>query len=76
VALNDAGQTDKALVVLEGNLAKHPYDRDSLAALTDFYRSAGNPRKAVIYARRMAELAPNDAHVEQQLMQLKTETQP
>jgi Flp pilus assembly protein TadD len=76
VALNDAGQTSKALDVLEDNLARHPYDRDSLAALTDFYRSAGNPRKAVIYARRMAELEPNDAQVDQLLMQLKTETQP
>ena len=76
VALDDAGQTGKALDVLEDDVARHPYDRDSLAALTDFYRSAGNPRKAVIYARRMAELEPNDAQVEQQLMQLKTETQP
>jgi Flp pilus assembly protein TadD len=76
VALNDAGQTGKALVVLEDNLAKHPYDRDSLAALANFYQSAGNRRKAVIYAKRLAELEPNDAQVEQQLLQLKTETQP
>jgi tetratricopeptide (TPR) repeat protein len=76
VALNDAGQTDKALVVLEDNLARHPYDRDSLAALANFYQSAGNRRKAVIYAKRLAELEPNDAQVEQQLLQLKTETQP
>jgi predicted CXXCH cytochrome family protein len=76
VALNDAGQTNKALVVLEDNLARHPYDRDSLAALANFYRSAGNRRKAVIYAKRLAELEPNDAQVERQLMQLKTETKP
>jgi Flp pilus assembly protein TadD len=76
VALDDAGQTGKALDVLEDDVARHPYDRDSLAALADFYRSAGNPRKAVIYAKRLAELEPNDAQVEQQLMQLKTETQP
>ena len=76
VALNDAGQTGKALVVLEDNLAQHPYDRDSLAALANFYQSAGYRRKAVIYAKRLAELEPNDAQVEQQLMQLKTETQP
>jgi tetratricopeptide (TPR) repeat protein len=76
VALNDAGQTGKAVDVLEDNLAKHPYDRDSLAALTDFYRGAGNPRKAVFYAKRLAELEPNDAQVDQLLMQLKTETQP
>jgi Flp pilus assembly protein TadD len=76
VALNDAGQTGKALDVLEHNVARHPYDRDSLAALANFYQSAGNRRRAVIYAKRLAELEPNDAQVEQQLMQLKTETQP
>jgi Flp pilus assembly protein TadD len=76
VALNDAGQTGKSLDVLEDGVARHPYDRDSLAALANFYQSEGNRRKAVIYAKRLAELEPNDAQVEQQLMQLKTETQP
>ena len=65
VALNDAGQSGKALDVLEGDVARHPYDRDALAALVNFYRSAGNPRKATAYAKRLAELESNDTQVRQ-----------
>jgi tetratricopeptide (TPR) repeat protein/ssDNA-binding Zn-finger/Zn-ribbon topoisomerase 1 len=59
VALNGAGRDGKALEVLERNVARHPYDRDSLAALVSFYRNAGNPSKAADYAKRLAELEPN-----------------
>ena len=45
VALSDAGQTAKALDVLEDDVARHPYDRDALAALVDFYRNAAESRK-------------------------------
>jgi Flp pilus assembly protein TadD len=76
VALNDAGQTDRALMTLEDDLKRHPYDRDALAAMTDFYRSAAKPRQAIIYARRLAALVPNDAQVQQQLMQLNDEVRP
>jgi tetratricopeptide (TPR) repeat protein len=75
MALIDAGQTDQALVVLERDLASYPYDRDVLAALTDVYTSARNPRKALIYAKRLAQLEPDDAQVQQQLRQLHTEVQ-
>ena len=63
VALNDAGRNGEALAVLEDDVARHPYDRDSLAALANFYRSAGNPDKAASYARRLAELQPSDTQV-------------
>jgi Flp pilus assembly protein TadD len=76
IALTDAGRTGKALEVLQDNIARHPYDRDSLAALANLYRSAGNPRKAVVYAKRLAELEPDDAQVQQQLMQWNNEVQP
>lgn len=56
VALNDAGQKSKALEVLEGDVARHPYDCDALAALVGFYRSAGSPAKAAGYSRRLGEL--------------------
>lgn len=76
VALNDAGQTGQALATLEADLKEHPYDRDVLAALTDFYRTAGDLRKATIYAKRLAALEPKDAQVQQQLMQMNSEMQP
>ena len=59
VALNGAGRNNEALAVLENDVARHPYDRDSLAALVSLYRSAGNPEKAAGYAKRLAELEPN-----------------
>jgi tetratricopeptide (TPR) repeat protein len=56
VALGDAGQTAKALDVLEDDVARHPYDCDALAALVDSYRNARNPAKAEDYSKRLAEL--------------------
>ena len=75
IALKDAGQNEKALEVLEQDLARNPYDRDVLAALANVYRSARNPRKALIYANLLAELEPKNTQVQQQLMELKTEVQ-
>ncbi len=60
IALDDTGQTEKALKVLQANATRHPYDRDSLAALTNLYRRAGDWAKAAVYAKRLAELEPND----------------
>jgi len=76
VALNGAGQNDEAIGVLEDDVARHPYNRDSLAALVSFCRSAGNARKAAGYAKRLVELEPNDAQVRQQLLQLNSEVHP
>ena len=58
VALHDAGRTRDALSELERVLARHPYDRDSLAALTLFCREAGEPHKADAYAVRLEALDP------------------
>jgi tetratricopeptide (TPR) repeat protein len=60
VALNDAGQTEKALDVLESDIAQHPYDRDALAALIDYNRAQGNSPKAAEYAGRLSELEASD----------------
>lgn len=61
VALNDAGQTDKALQVLDSDVAQHPYDRDSLAALVDYYRAQGKVAKAEPFAKRLSELEASDS---------------
>jgi tetratricopeptide (TPR) repeat protein len=63
VALNDAGETDKALAVLESDIRQHPFDRDSLAALVDYYRAEGNSPKAEAYAKRLSELETDDSPV-------------
>ena len=63
VALNGAGQGPKAIQELETVLAKHPNDRDTLIALVAFQRDAGNLDAARSYARRLAELEPDDPEV-------------
>lgn len=76
VALNDAGRSEKALAVLEDDVARHPYDRDALAALVNLYRTAGNPAKAAGYEKRLAELQSNDAQVGQQPVKSNGEASP
>ncbi len=49
VALNDAGNTKAAIAVLDRSLKRNPYDRDSLAALANFYERAGDHAKALKY---------------------------
>ena len=61
VALNDAGQTDKALAVLESDIVQHPFDRDTLAALADYYRAEGNSPKAEAYTKRLSQLETSDS---------------
>jgi len=70
VALNDAGHTNAAIVELEGSIKAHPYDRDSLAALVNFLEHAGDSGKALTYARRLAELEPNNPEVRRMLNEL------
>ena len=70
VALNDAGQTHAAIAALESSVKVHPYDRDSLAALVDFSERAGDPAKALTYARRLGELEPENPEVRHTLKDL------
>jgi tetratricopeptide (TPR) repeat protein len=70
VALSDAGQTAAAIKTLQGNLAQHPYDRDSLTALVSFCDHAGQSLDALNYAKRLYELDPEDPQVRQLLKTL------
>jgi Flp pilus assembly protein TadD len=70
VALNDAGQTHAAIAALESSIRVHPYYRDSLAALVDFSERAGDPAKALAYARRLSELEPENPEVRHTLKNL------
>jgi tetratricopeptide (TPR) repeat protein len=73
VALNGAGQTDKAIEVLEDDVRRHPYDRDSLTALAQFYINIGNQRRALAFANRLAQVDPDDPQVRQLLRKLISE---
>ncbi|MBF6571374.1 MAG: HEAT repeat domain-containing protein [Candidatus Binataceae bacterium] len=70
IALNDAGQSDAAIETLERNLAAHPYDRDSLAALAGFCIQAGKPGEALTYAIRLDQVDPGDPQVRQMIQSL------
>ena len=56
VALYSDGRKAEALRTLEGVLARHPYDRDSLSALVSFDREGGDLRDALRYAERLEAL--------------------
>jgi Flp pilus assembly protein TadD len=60
VALDAAGTTDKAVVVLEKHYRRHPDDRDTLYALVRFNRQLGRFQAAADYAKRFQELASDD----------------
>jgi len=67
VALNDAGRPAEARRELEGLLKRQPNDRDALRALTLFERDAGNRARALVHARRLAELEPDSPQVQKLL---------
>jgi tetratricopeptide (TPR) repeat protein len=73
VALNGAGHTDEAIDVLEDDVRRHPYDRDSLAALAKLYSSTGNQRRALAFANRLAQVDPDNPEVRQLLRKLISE---
>lgn len=60
IALSSSGQVAKALQVLETNHARHPADRDTLAALVSLNRNAGRGGRALEYARKLQVMMPDD----------------
>jgi tetratricopeptide (TPR) repeat protein len=58
VALHDADKPRDALRELDDVLDRHPFDRDSLAAVVSFLREAGDDRKARTFAARLEALQP------------------
>jgi Flp pilus assembly protein TadD len=63
VALHSAGQGEQAMTALKKILADHPDDRDSLQAIIAFARDAGDLAVALDYARRLAQIVPDDQSV-------------
>jgi predicted CXXCH cytochrome family protein len=56
VALHSTGRASDALRLLQDNAERHPADRDTLSALINFSRQAGNTANALKYARQLATL--------------------
>jgi Flp pilus assembly protein TadD len=60
VALNDAGRTKEALEVLTAASKRHPYDRDLLFGLAHYSAAAGQRDAAIVYAKTLVELDPEN----------------
>ena len=67
VALNDAGQRSAAIDTLERSIKSHPYDPDSLTALVIYLGQAQDRGQAVLYARRLLQLEPDNQGLRQML---------
>jgi predicted CXXCH cytochrome family protein len=70
VALQSEGKRDAALAELRAINERYPYDLDVLGALVSINRDAGNPKAALPYARKLAELFPNDPGLKQLIGEL------
>jgi len=71
VGLHSADRRGEALSVLRAAEARHPYDLDILGTLVSMTREAGQPRDALPYARRIAEVLPDDPGVKQLITELE-----
>jgi Flp pilus assembly protein TadD len=71
VALNSAGRRDEAIAVLKETLAKHPNDRDTLTALINFSREAGDISGALEYAERLGGTFPDDQALNRLIQELR-----
>jgi tetratricopeptide (TPR) repeat protein len=71
VGLHSAGKRNEALVVLRAADKRHPYDLETLSALVSMNREAGNTRDALAYARKIAEVLPEDPGVKRMLAELE-----
>lgn len=60
VALHSTGEIPAAIAVLEDAQRRHPDDREILVALTTMERDRGNLGAAVVWARQLLVLEPQD----------------
>jgi len=71
VGLHSAGRRDEALSVLRAAEARHPYDLEILGTLVSMIRETGKPRDALPYARKIAEILPDDPGVQRLVAELE-----
>jgi hypothetical protein len=57
--------------VLRAAEARHPYDLEILGALVSMSREAGKARDALSYARKIAEILPDDPGVKRMMVELE-----
>lgn len=75
VALNSAGRGSEAISVLKESLARHPNDRDTLLALINFSREAGDVTSALEYGERATQVFPDDQGLARLIQELRRQTE-
>jgi len=71
IGLHSAGKSAAALAALRAAEVSHPYDLDVLGALVSINREAGAAKAALPYARRIAEVLPDDPGVRRLVAELE-----
>jgi len=71
VGLHSAGRRGEALSVLRAAEVRHPYDLEILGTLVSMIREAGKPRDALPYARKIADILPDDPGVKRLVAELE-----
>jgi tetratricopeptide (TPR) repeat protein len=76
VALHSAGRLTESMTVLKGNVTRNPGDRDTLIALVNFAREAGDGAVALEYAERLSAIAPGDSSLGALIRELRSQSEP
>jgi predicted CXXCH cytochrome family protein len=71
IGLNSAGKQREALTVLKAADARQPYNIDILSALISMQREAGANKAALVYARKAAEVLPDNKEIKQLIRELE-----
>jgi Flp pilus assembly protein TadD len=71
VALQSSGQVNQAIGILQQAHERRPADRQVLNALIAFERDNGNFPAAIVYARQLVELVPDDPSAKATLQELE-----
>lgn len=71
VALHSARRMAQAIAVLERNAARNPGDRDTLLALVNYSRDAGDIPAALKYAELLAKFFPGDPGIARLVRELR-----
>jgi predicted CXXCH cytochrome family protein len=71
IALNSIGKQHQAVSVLKAANLRQPSNLEIISALISMQREAGDNKAALIYARKAAELLPNNKEIQQLITELE-----
>jgi predicted CXXCH cytochrome family protein len=71
IGLHSAGRQGEALSVLRAAEARHPYDLEILGTLVSMIRETGKLQDALPFARKIAEILPDDPGVKRLVAELE-----